>query len=431
LVIDLTPIHFFKKNKKNLKPLVLPQVPTRITIVNNFFPPDYAATGQLLEELAHHLKRNTLSVEIFTSQPSYAFDRDDAPRYERLKNNLLIRRSQSVRFWSSRVRGKTMGGVLFFLRSALYLIRSARRREMVLLTTAPPFLPILGYLLSHLFRIRYVCLLYDLYPDIAVQLGVIPVGHWLIELWNWFNCQSWKRSEAVIVISETMKHHILRHCPKIANKVFVIHNWANPDSITPIPKQQNWFARKHHLTDFFTVLYSGNMGRCHDMQTLIDAALYLQDEPIRFVFIGGGAKRQPTIDRVKALGLKNCLFLPYQDRATLPFSLTAGDVSIVSISAGMEGLVAPSKLYSALAAGRPVVGICEAHSYIKPLIEEAKSGAVFMNGDSIGLAKYLRHLSQDHQLSTRLGKAARKYCLNHFTPEKIAQDYLKVMRAKV
>ncbi len=415
-----------KKSKLYLKPAVVPQTPKKITIINNFFPPDYAATGQLVEELAHNLKQDDLAVEVFTSQPFYAFDQEDAPRRERLEH-VLIRRSQSVRFWASRIRGKAMGGVLFFARSAIHLIRAAHRRDMVLLTTAPPFLPILGYLLSILFRIRYVCLLYDLYPDIAIQLGVIPAGHWVSKIWTWLNCRSWERAESVIVLSESMKSRILKHCPTIADKVFVIHSWANPESIVPIPKQKNWFAQKHDLADCFTVLYSGNMGRCHDMETLLGAAIHLQGEPIRFVFIGSGAKREPMIKKVEQHGLTNCIFLPYQDRETLPFSLTSGDVSIISISAGMEGLVAPSKLYSALAAGRPVVAICESHSYIKPLIEDSKSGAVFVNGDSAGLASYLLQLSKDQLLTKRLGSAAREYCLNNFTPEKIAQDYLKVM----
>ena len=78
------------------------------------------------------------------------------------------------------------------------------------------------------------------------------------------------------------------------------------------------------------------------------------------------------MEQVSELGIDSCLFLPYQARENLPFSLTACDVSIVSISEGMEGLVAPSKLYSALASGRPIASICPENSYLNEIFAEAK-----------------------------------------------------------
>jgi glycosyltransferase involved in cell wall biosynthesis len=298
-----------------------------------------------------------------------------------------------------------------------------------LLTTAPPFLPVVGYLLSRVCRIRYVCLLYDLYPDIATELGVITKRHWITKLWNHLNCLTWKNAAAIIVLSDTMKERILNKQPGIEHKITTIPSWADPRQIVPLPKQDNWFAREHDLVEPFTVLYSGNMGRCHDMETLFDAIILLRDSSIRFVFIGSGDKRKQFIARTVELGLTNCVFLPYQSRENLPFSLTACDVSIVSISEGMEGLVAPSKLYSALASGRPIVSICEAHSYLNDIFAQANCGTTVRNGDSAGLAAYLERLSQDPQLTRQLGESGRQYCLKNYTPEKIARDYLKLFRS--
>ena len=165
------------------------------------------------------------------------------------------------------------------------------------------------------------------------------------------------------------------------------------------------------------------MGRCHDLDTLFDAIILLRDLPnIRFVFIGSGDKRKQFMDRVAELGLTNCLFLPYQSRENLPFSLTACDVSIVSISEGMEGLVAPSKLYSALASGRPIVSICSAHSYLNQIFTQANCGKTVRNGDSEGLAAYLEQLSQNPQLTSSLGESGRRYCIKNYAPEKISTD---------
>lgn len=402
--------------------------PTRLKIINQFFPPDYAATGQLIEELANQIKEEIGDVEVFTSQPSYAFDREDAPRWEH-HEFLTIRRSESARLWQTRIRGKALSGLIFFVRAALHLLRSRRRRELVLLTTAPPFLPVLGYLVSRLCKISYVCLLYDLYPDIAVELDVIPRQHWIAKLWDYLNILTWKKAKAIIVLSSTMKNRIVEKYPAAASKTIVIPSWANTEQIKPIPKSQNWFAKEYGLVKPFTVLYSGNMGRCHDMETLLNAIIILRDTPIQFVFIGNGDKRQYVQSRLEEFAPINCLFLPYQSRENLPFSLTACDVSIISISEEMEGFIAPSKLYSALAAGSAVAVICPTHSYLNDVVTNAKCGATFRNGEDRKLAAYLEKLSKNPELVEKLGHSGREYCLENYSREVVAKEYLKVFKS--
>lgn len=400
--------------------------PVTLSIFTQFYPPDYAATGQLIEELSIHLGRLGIRVKVFTGQPGYAFKKGSAPPRE-LSNKILIRRSRTGRLWPARIRGKAINGFLFFLRSALHLLKNFGRSDVLLLTTAPPFLPILGPLAKLFFGIPYVCLLYDLYPDVAVELKVVSPKHYLVQFWSWINIQVWKHSHSIIVLSSTMKDRVQAKCPEISDKISVIHNWANPDRIVPIAKQNNWFAHKYDLVKTFTVLYSGNMGRCHDLDTILEAARQLQNEPIQFVFIGEGAKRQSCVEQVRKLDLHNCRFLPYQEKQDLPYSLTACDLSLVSVSPGMEGLVAPSKLYGILAAGRPVAVVCEPHSYLRALVAEAKCGAAFKNGDGIGLAKFIHRLATNTALAQRMGIAGRLYLQCNFTPEIIAQQYFKLL----
>ena len=398
----------------------------KLSIITQFYPPDYAATGQLIEELANQLKNTGVHVHVFTGQPGYAFQKKSAPNVER-KDKLLIRRSRTARLWPKRIRGKAINGLLFCLRSAFHLLKSCWRGDVLLLTTAPPFLPLLGYLAHLIFKLPYLCLLYDLYPDVAVELQVVAERHWLVRLWDTINQEIWKNSSGIIVLSPSMEKRILAKCPEVADKIAVIHSWANPELIVPLPKQDNWFAHKHNLVDKFTVLYSGNMGRCHDMETILEAARLLHSDPIQFVFIGDGAKRKVCIEQVKALGLSNCLFLPYQDKKYLPYSLTACDLSLVSISPGMEGLVAPSKLYGILAAGRPVATICEEHSYLRQLIDDARCGATFRNDDAAGLAEFILNLAQDPDLAHQMGKAGRRYLKSNFTLEIIAKQYSQLV----
>jgi glycosyltransferase involved in cell wall biosynthesis len=399
----------------------------KLSVFTQFFPPDYAATGQLIEELVKNLGSLGIDVEVFTSQPGYAFGTSEAPGIEQV-GRVRIQRSRTAQMWPGRIRGKAVNGVLYTFRAALHLLRARNRNNVLLVTTAPPFLPLLGYLAYLMFRIPYICILYDLYPDIAIALGVLSKRHWLARLWRNLNQKIWRNAQAIVVLSPAMKEQVLASCPEIGEKVSVIHSWSDPDWIVPIAKQENWFAWKYNLVTKFTVLYSGNLGRCHDMNTILEAAKVLQDEPIQFVCIGSGAKRDNLIEEVKQLGLNNFLFLPYQDKHILPHSLTACDLSLVSVDERTENLVTPSKLYSALASERPIAAICSQDSYLRELISEAGCGSAFENGDSNGLAQFICLLSRDRQLAERMGKSGRQYLRSHFTPKIISKQYLDVVR---
>ncbi len=376
----------------------------KLSVVTQYFPPDYAATGQLIEELVKQLEQQGLNIEVFTSQPGYAFSLSKAPCLEKV-DKIKIQRSRSAQLFPGRIRGKLLNGVLYTFRALIYLLAAWRRNDVLLVTTAPPFLPIVGYIANVLFKLPYVCIIYDLYPDIVISLGVVSKNHWVAKLWLAINQRVWLKSKAIVVLSPEMKQRVLEHCPQVAHKVSVIHSWANPEFIVPIAKKENWFAWKYDLVNKFTVLYSGNMGRCHDIDTLLKAAIELQNEPVQFVCIGGGVKREELIAQVNKLGLNNFTFLPYQDKKDLPYSLTASDLSLVSINPSSESLVLPSKLYSALATGRPLAVVCSPYSSLRKLVAEANCGEAFDHGDGHGLAQFIRLLQRNQQMGKQMGKA--------------------------
>jgi glycosyltransferase involved in cell wall biosynthesis len=398
--------------------------------MTQFFPPDYAPTGQLIDELTQFLGLQGVEVDVFSGQPGYAFRASSAPSIE-WRNRVRVKRSRVAQLWPQRIRGKAINGLLYFVRAGFFLLKNYRQYNVLLLTTAPPFLQVLGYLAYRLLGLPYVCLIYDLYPDVAVELGVVSSTHWLARFWRSINCHVWRQAKGIIVLSSSMKQRIVGYCPDVEHKTSVVHSWSDPQWIMPISKQRNWFAWKHELVECFTVLYSGNMGRCHDIDTILEAIAQLKYEPIRFVFIGGGPKRVEFMEAVQRLELANCLFLPYQEKEVLPYSLTACDLALVSISAGMENLVAPSKLYSALSAGRPIAAICPKDSYLNQLITEADCGSTFENGDSRGLAEFIRFLCRDAKAAEQMGDNGRGYLKQNFAPNIITQQYLKVLQRAI
>lgn len=396
----------------------------RLLIVNQFFPPDFAATGQLIEDLALKLSDKDLFVKVFSGQPGYAFDTKDAPRDEKV-GDLYVQRTRA----SQLVKGKAINGLLFCVRVMLHLVRHHRQQDLILLTTAPSFLPWVGYFSYLFFRLKYICLIYDLYPNVITVLGVLPENHIIVRMWHWLNRRTWLKANAIIVLSSSMKERIVEVCPEVKEKITVIHNWADGKVIIPRVKQDNWFAQENGLVDKFTILYSGNMGRCHDMKTIIDAAHSLQkyQDKFQFVFIGSGAQQEKIAEEADKLSLNNFSFLPYQKKEHLPYSLTACDISLISMAEGMAGVVAPSKLYSTLAAGNAVGVVCPQSSFLNHLIKDAGCGQSFANGDSQGLADFFWQLYQNPDLSAKMGKASRDYFLSHFTTEIAVNNYFRVI----
>lgn len=398
----------------------------KLFVVNQFYPPDYAPTGQLIHELVEHLGKRGHCIRVFTGQPGYAFNNELASPLQRF-HNVIVQRTRATRIWSKRIRGKTVNGLLFFIRTAPHLLKHLQKRDILLLTTAPPFLPILGYLVHLLIGVPYVCILYDVYPDVAQTLGVVSPHHWVVKLWDWLNLLTWNRANKIIVLSQTMKEQILSKHPHLNQKIQIISNWADPNWIVPLDKSKNWFAQEHGLTKKFTILYSGNMGRCHDMDTILKTAKELENEPFQFVFIGGGAKYESSKKTVREWGIDNCLFLPYQERRVLPLSLTACDLSLVSIEEGMCGVVAPSKLYSVLATGRPVAIICDFSCFLPEIVKKIKCGATFANGNSLELAQFIREMANNPELAQSMGEAGRNYLVSHCSLETIAKQYVEAL----
>lgn len=399
----------------------------RLTVVSQFFPPDFAATGQLLDDLTDRLSQQGLQVQVLTGMPAYAYNYETAERIE-FQPNRCIRRTSASRFWPKQIRGRAINGILFCARIALRLLRYARRGDLLLYTTEPPYLPLLGWFNHRLTRTPYLVLLYDLYPDVLVELKVLKADHWLTRLWRQMNRWVFADAQQLIVLSEPMAERVRAVAPSIAHKLTVIPSWADPNWIQPLPKAQNWFVQRYQLQDSFTVLYSGNQGRCHDLVTLVAAALLLRHQPhIHFLFVGHGPQNQRLRSLIHDWGLENCTFLPYQDLEVLPYSLAAADLAVVSLGIEAEGLVAPSKLYGHLAAGTPIAAITPAHSYLHSLIESAACGRWFANGDADNLAAWIQELATQPEQARSLGLAARELLLKTATPAITTQQYWQVI----
>jgi len=288
---------------------------------------------------------------------------------------------------------------------------------------------VVGWLVHCITRTPYVLVLYDLYPDVLVELGVLQERHWFTRFWRQCNRYAYRAARDLVVLSEPMRKRVAFFTPEVAERLTVIPSWADTDLIKPIPKSDNWFVQRYGLENTFNVLYSGNQGRCHDLVTLMGAAMLLRGRSeIRFVFIGGGPQHQRVRDLAADWGLQNCLFLPYQDYDVLPWSLTSADLAVVTLAIRAVGLVAPSKLYGHLAAGTPIALISPHDSDLRELLMAQEIGAWFSNGDSDGLASHISQLASDPECLKRSREASRALSLSQYSGAKIALSYSMLLK---
>jgi colanic acid biosynthesis glycosyl transferase WcaI len=400
-----------------------------VVILSQHFHPEYSGTARSLTELAIELQRTGMHVAVITAQPNYYSVERLARRetyrgveIERLPAPAMNRRKRLPR---------VVGGLLFAM---LVLLRLGLSRSAgpLLIVTNPPFLPFVGWLLKKLRGRQYLCMVHDVYPDMAVRLGFLADGSLTANLWEAVNRAVYLESAGVIVLGEKMAQTVRE---KIKAKsdgrpaITVVHNWADPGFVVPVPKEQNLFRRQLGLSEKLVVLYSGNMGLYHDMDTLLEAARRLKEEDrIAFVFIGGGARWEQVVDWERRWQLANMHTLPYQPEEALPYSLTCGDISAVTLASGLEGLCHPGKLYTALAAGQAILAIVGKSSEEAEIIERYGCGIRVDQGDVEGVVRALARWCQDPLLLETMKQSARLCFEQHFTVQFAARRYYDILR---
>lgn len=412
-----------KKEKKRLK---------LITIVNQFFPPDFAATGQLLNELSEGLSRESdFNIKILTGWPSYAYKSEPKYKTEKFPSRTIVR-SNTSRIWPKKLGGRIVNSLFFSLKIGFNLLTAKNKEDLIIYTTEPPFLTFVALIIHFFKKNPYIFILYDLYPDVIVKSNYLNGPNFLIYFWNKINKIAYDNAKNIIVLSDSMKEELINKFPSLKNKISIIPSWVDHNKIKPLPKNKNWFINKYNLARKFVVLYSGNQGRFHDLVTIIDTAKILKlDSSIIFVFIGNGPQNKRIRDLISKLELNNCLLLPYQKLQHLSFSLSSADLAMVTLNKNAEGLIAPSKLYGHLCVGTPIAAITPNKSYLRKIIEKEECGKWFANGESLNIAHWIKELQSNNSLKKKYSHNARAYILREITFEKIKKQYLKIINSNL
>jgi glycosyltransferase involved in cell wall biosynthesis len=321
---------------------------------------------------------------------------------------------------------------LFYV-AAMVKALTIKRPDVVICFTTPPFIALVGWLVRMLRgrHIKFVYWVMDLYPDLPVACGVMKPRSLVTRFFESVNRFCLRKADRVVVLGRCMRDRVLSKGVD-AGHVQHIGVWADQVEVKPIAREQNPYREKWDLGDRFVVMYSGNFGLGHDVDTMCQAALQLrEDDAIRFVFAGDGKKKVTVENFVMNNGLRNCVIAPYQPRENLDASLSCGDVHLATLLEGVEGIMVPCKLFGIMAAARPTIFVGHPSSELARVLVEHECGVNVRQGDVDGLVTAIREFA-DHRLRTeRFGENARRALINAYNREKACEQWRTLLETLV
>lgn len=401
----------------------------RLIFVNRFFFPDHSATSQILSDLAFHLAGTGREVHVVTGAQVYDDPRASLPAHEIIRG-VCVRRVASTRFGRTGLFGRLIDYGSFYLSAWRSLAGLARRDDVIVAETDPPLISVVAMAAARRSGARLVNWLQDVYPEIAVELGVPLVRGPVAAALAALRTRSLQRAEATVVVGDLMRKRI-RSFGIPAARIHTIPNWCDDEDIRPVAREHNPLREAWGLENKFVVGYSGNLGRAHEIGTVLSAAEQLRGDPrMLFLMIGGGKLFDELTRAVAARGIESLFrFVAYQDPTALKYSLTVPDLHWISLEPALEGLIVPSKFYGIAAAGKPMIVIGAADGELGRLVRRHACGVVIAPGDGAALAATLSRLSRDAAALADLGARAREMLDTHFARAKAFARWQELLEA--
>jgi len=392
-------------------------VPRRVLVIFQAFPPDPAAGGQCVADVCDTMVRLGASVRVIAADRGY----DDPSTRFRAREHwgaIEVLRVGLASFGKTSLMTRLIGS-LCFVANAIARGLTSPRPDTVLVSNSPPLAPLAGLIVAAWHRSRLVHWLMDLNPDQAVAMGLVRRTAVSARLLDWLNRCVLRRAKTVIVLDHSMAQRLAAKGP-IRAELLVIPPWGGVTEPVLEPEAGRQFRTTYGLQDRFVVMYSGNHSLVHPLGTILDAAERLRDDPrFVFAFVGGGHGKTDVETRC----LPNVLSLPYQPREALVDSLSAADIHIVAMGDNMMGIVHPSKIYSILAVGRPVLYLGPRESHVAEIVERNHLGWSIRHGDVEGVVEALRSaLAQTLDERMTIVERARTLLAKDYQPTTLRQQ---------
>lgn len=375
--------------------------PLHVLLLNEYFPPDTAATAEKAALVAKSLAERHY-VTVLAGRPSYdPAERHPAYLFKREQaGNLAIERVGSTSFSRLRMKGRLANYLSYLALAAPRAL--AMNPDLVLAMTDPPIAGIVGAAIAKFLGRPFVYNIRDLYPDMALAAEILRPRSWT-DAWEASHRRALRQAARVIVLGDDMRERIVEKGVDPA-RIAVVRDAVLFPEIPPHIDPE--IVREIRGGFRFVMVHAGNLGFYGAWQTLIRAAHMLESEGVGLVFVGEGARKR-QIEQA-AQNLRNIRFLPFRPASDIPAVMAAGDLHIITIKRGLEGVVVPSKLYNILAHGRPILAIATERAEVVRLAQRYECGIVADPDDATQVAEEVRRLLAAPDRLDHMSGQARK-----------------------
>lgn len=270
----------------------------------------------------------------------------------------------------------------------------------------------------------------DLFPDTLSGTGLAKKGGLLWKIGSWVARVTFNNTDKIIAISEDIKRTLVEEKGIPADKVVVVYNWVDSDAVVPIAKEENPLFEEFGLSrEKFHVVYAGNLGNAQNINIVVDAATRLRDnENVEFVVFGSGGLECDIRARIETEGLKNLRLLPLQPVERVKYVYSLGDVCLVSCKEGLGGSAMPSKTWSILSCGRPVLANFD-EGELQMILTKNELGVFTKAGDLEGFVEAISQLAAEPEKCEKMGARGRQFILDNLTKDAGTRKYAEVLRS--
>ncbi|GLX67372.1 glycosyltransferase family 4 protein [Paenibacillus glycanilyticus] len=406
----------------------------KLLIYAHYYHPDVASTGQILKELAEGML-DTFDITVICVVPSYTGSVDPEYKtkmfYEEEINGVKVTRIRVPEFSKTNKVSRIKNILAYFIGAMLATFKVGKMDYVYSISQPPVLGGLIGVWGKWMKRAKYIYNIQDFNPEQTMAVGYSK-NKLILNAMMWFDKFSCRCSDKVIVVGrdmiETVKHRF--RGKKVPNHSF-INNWIDEKEIYPLPadhEQVVAFKRKYGLEDKFVIMYSGNIGLYYDLENMMPVIKEFKDrDDVVFAFIGEGSVLKDLVAYKEEHDLYNVMFIPYQKKSDLIYSLNAGDVHWCINAKGIKGVSVPSKLYGIMAAGKPILGVLEQGSEARLIIEETNCGYV-TEPANYGEVKAIieRFLNEKETLvPTEMSNRARAFLVKNLTKDVSINKYIR------
>lgn len=404
----------------------------RVLMLKAYYEPEIAAGIYLASDLVEDMSKKGIYVDVYVPTPTRGISQELRNKYKKEKKKEIKNQGKVIihRFPLWRESTGSIG------RAVRYVVQNiietwigiTKKYDVLLLGSTPPTNGVMGVIIKKIKRKRFVYVIDDLFPDSLVAARITHKDSMIYRIGSWMERITYRNADDIIVISKTMKQNLLeKNVPE--KKIHVVYNWVDENAVKPVERKDNTLFDELKLDrERFYITYAGNLGHSQNIEVIVKAAERLKDYDIHFLIFGEGSQKEKIQNLIKKKQLKNVELLPLKEYSRVSEVYSLGNASIVSCYPGTGQSALPSKTWSIMAAGKPVVASFDPNSELEWILKKSGAGVFVEANNDKCLSEEILKLYKDSQRCKKMGEQARNFVQKNISRSVCTEKYCRILK---